>query len=407
MKFSLFAIVAGAALTSAWLPSEKPTQLFERLIPPGLTGRNLPSFQGKIRGVNLGSWLVAEPWMMGGLWRDGMGCGSAKSEFDCVSFLKQETANAKFQSHWASWITKSDLQEMKNYGLNTIRIPVGYWIYDDIVLDSEHFPRGGLKFLTQMCGWAAEIGLYIIIDLHGAPYAQQSDAFTGQLNPNPGFYGKDGYARAVKFWQWMTKIIHTDSNFRTVGMVGILNEPTADNPGRTGSMITDFYPTVLKKIRETEASVGAKNKLHVQFMDKMWRSGDATQALPKDDSIAFSDHNYIKYANPGPHQQDYISASCRDNRMADGQAPKIVDEWSLSIADDLERNPEFAANAGNKDFYSRWFSAQIQTYEKQTNGWVFWSWRNELGDYRWSYKLAVESGAIPKDLNAAVKRQVC
>lgn len=69
------------------------------------------------------------------------------------------------------------------YGLNTIRIPVGYWIKEDIVYsDSEHFPQGGLSYLEQVCGWASDAGFYIIIDLHGAPGAQvPKNADTGQV----------------------------------------------------------------------------------------------------------------------------------------------------------------------------------------------------------------------------------
>ena len=113
-----------------------------------------------------------------------MGCDSAwGSEFDCVSHLGQDTANSAWAKHWSTWITQADLNELKSYGLNTIRIPVGYWIREDIVYsDSEHFPQGGLDFLNQTCEWAADAGIYVIIDLHGAPGAQvASNADTGQV----------------------------------------------------------------------------------------------------------------------------------------------------------------------------------------------------------------------------------
>lgn len=72
---------------------------------------------------------------------------------------------------------------MQSYGLNAIRIPVGYWIREDLVYaDSEHFPQGGLQYLEQICGWASDAGLYIIIDLHGAPGAQVAgNPDTGQV----------------------------------------------------------------------------------------------------------------------------------------------------------------------------------------------------------------------------------
>jgi hypothetical protein len=175
---------------SAWLPGEHKdiyardgTNLFNTSAVPSDSSdkRWLPA-SGKIRGVNLGSLFVMEPWMASTEWSN-MGCGSYASEFDCVSGLGQSQANSAFQSHWGSWITQSDISQMQSYGLNTIRIPVGYWLDESIVYaDSEHFPQGGLSYLSQVCGWASDAGLYIIIDMHGAPGAQvATNADTGQV----------------------------------------------------------------------------------------------------------------------------------------------------------------------------------------------------------------------------------
>ena len=155
----LVALFEYSILTYAWLPTS-----------------------GKIRGVNLGSQLIVEPWMASDEW-SSMGCGSFKSEFDCVSHLGQSQANQAWAKHWNTWTTQADITEMKSYGLNIIRIPVGYWIREDIVYsNSEHFPQGGLHYLEQICGWASDAGIYIIIDLHGAPGAQiANNPDTGQV----------------------------------------------------------------------------------------------------------------------------------------------------------------------------------------------------------------------------------
>lgn len=110
------AITAFASLTEAWLPGHK------------------------IRGVNVGTMFVFEPWIDQDEW-GRMGCSGEESEFDCVSKLGQDGANSAFQSHWRDWINESDLDEMMSYGLNTIRVPLGYWLLDEIVDSSERFPR--------------------------------------------------------------------------------------------------------------------------------------------------------------------------------------------------------------------------------------------------------------------------
>lgn len=126
-------------LTSAWLPA------------------------GKIRGVNLGSHFIVEPWMANSAWND-IGCPDEKSEFDCVLKLGQDAANAAFAKHWQSWINESDLDQMKDAGINTIRVPLGYWLDEDLIDASEHFPRGQMQYVKKICDAAATRGMYVIIE---------------------------------------------------------------------------------------------------------------------------------------------------------------------------------------------------------------------------------------------------
>ena len=190
MQLKILSLLLSLPLVRAWLPSDKhlfgnfTTDTSNYTISAG-NGRSLKRWlpaTGKIRGVNLGSMFVIEPWMASTEWAD-MGCGNAASEFDCVSALGQAAANVAFQAHWNRWITENDIATMASYGINTIRIPVGYWIDESIVYeDSEHFPEGGLGYLERICGWASNYGFYIIIDLHGAPGAQvRQQPFTGQV----------------------------------------------------------------------------------------------------------------------------------------------------------------------------------------------------------------------------------
>ena len=66
----------------------------------------------------------------------------------------------------------------------------------------------------------------------------------------------------------MTNMIHTNNNFRNVGMIEVLNEPLQNTPGTTGSMLSEFYPTAWQKIRSAEDALGVagNNRLHIQMM---------------------------------------------------------------------------------------------------------------------------------------------
>lgn len=73
---------------------------------------------------------------------------------------------------------------MVSYGLNTIRIPLGYWLEEWLVYsNSEYFPQGAFPYIERLVGWASDAGMYIILDVHGAPGAQQPrQPFTGQVS---------------------------------------------------------------------------------------------------------------------------------------------------------------------------------------------------------------------------------
>jgi glucan endo-1,6-beta-glucosidase len=147
---TLIFLTALVATAHAWLPSARNmtnhegNSLFESRDSASTTSSSSSSGAPSrrwlpgtlpVRGVNLGSMFVVEPWMASNEWANVLQCGSTGSEFDCVNMLGQATANANWAKHWSSWITESDLDTMVSYSLNTIRIPVGYWIWEALKYD--------------------------------------------------------------------------------------------------------------------------------------------------------------------------------------------------------------------------------------------------------------------------------
>ncbi|KAF5610557.1 murein transglycosylase [Fusarium subglutinans] len=401
------AVVALTASANAWLPNAEPHAMNQRdneiFVYPLRTDSNnkrwLPATK-KIRGVNLGSLFIYEPWIDSQEWAN-TGCEGEKSEFDCVMNKGQDIADKNFEAHWKRWINQTDLDEMLSYGLNTIRVPLGYWLKEDLVDNSEHFPKGDLEYLTQLCGWASDRGLYIILDLHGAPGAQEpNQPFTGQYAPTVGFYSDYNYDRAIEWLEWMTDIIHTKKEYRNVGMLELVNEPLNwDNAVDT--LRKTYYPKAYSAIREVEDKlrVTSNDRLHIQMMGSLWGSGKPTEFLSDTSSTAFDDRRYLKWdTSVEVSHEAYIEKSCSDDRNTDG--PTIIGEWSLAVPDNVEKTDAWNPQT-QKEFYTKWFSAQVHAYENNTLGWVFWTWKANLGDdYRWSYRDAARAGVIPKDLDS-------
>ena len=81
----------------------------------------------KIKGVNLGNWLVLEKWMNPHLF-DGT---TAEDEYYLPRQLSPEVYRARIQIHRSEYITERDFVTIASWGMNTVRIPVPYFVFGD------------------------------------------------------------------------------------------------------------------------------------------------------------------------------------------------------------------------------------------------------------------------------------
>lgn len=135
--------------------------------------RGLPFAYGaaKVRGVNLGGWLVLEPWITPSLFQQFVGQSSpAVDEYTFCQNLGYVSAQSQLQTHWASWYSQTDFQNFANWGINHVRIPIGYWAFD--IQPDEPWVSGAEQYLQEALIWATATGLKVWIDLHGAPGSQ-------------------------------------------------------------------------------------------------------------------------------------------------------------------------------------------------------------------------------------------
>ena len=340
---------------------------------------------------------------------NSMGCGNQNDEWSCVQSLGQDAADSVFATHWDSWITQEDILEIASFGLNTVRVPVGFWIKEDLVQSNESFPRGALPYLDRLVEWCANAGLYVIMDLHAGPGGQAVDQqFAGHSVSTPGFFTPFNYERALQFMEWMTERIHTNPSYRNVGMLEVMNEPVQswNYPAEAANMLQNYYPQALTRIRAVEQilAVFPWRELHVQYMSTAWGSGDPTTYLNDTRSTSYDDHRYLKWdSSVTATKEGYLQAACNDDRGDD----IVVGEWSIAVADDLGSSPEFSienATSSQIEWYQQFWATQVAAYEKSV-GWVFWTWKcNYMGgvdEWRWCYQSAVAAGVIPSDVSSA------
>ena len=93
-----------------------------------------------IRGVNLGGWLVMEPWITPELF-DLANNGVPKATDGSMQIVDEWTwhnsslkgAQNRTQlllNHWKTWVSQEDIQRLYNAGITHLRIPVGYWYWN-------------------------------------------------------------------------------------------------------------------------------------------------------------------------------------------------------------------------------------------------------------------------------------
>ncbi|KAF7975271.1 hypothetical protein HWV62_10156 [Athelia sp. TMB] len=198
----------------------------------------------KIYGVNFGNWLVSEPWMSPTSWAamQGQTCGDCStcrgSEWSLATYLGQEATNAAFKQHWESWLTQEDVDGIVAAKLNTVRLPLPFWIIEDIV-DRTHEPyaQGGLDELIRGLTMFKQAGINVILDHHALPgVAASGQMFAGNCTNQVEFYSSAStpllpdynYKRAVTWSIVMAFLSHAHPEFATVFTIEAVNEPIQD-----------------------------------------------------------------------------------------------------------------------------------------------------------------------------------
>ena len=93
--------------------------------------------------------------------------------------LGKDRCSSHLDDHWSSFFSRDDFEDMVAAGLNTVRIPLGYWAVD--VNDYEPYVSGQYPYLIRAVNWASELGMKVLIDLHGAPGSQNGQDNSGLI----------------------------------------------------------------------------------------------------------------------------------------------------------------------------------------------------------------------------------
>ncbi|KAG7527661.1 hypothetical protein FFLO_06708 [Filobasidium floriforme] len=413
------------------------TQSYQASAAPAHWNQTLEARQGvntgfpygseKVRGVNLGGWLLLEPFITPSIF-DPLD-GSIVDEY---TFGQNQgdrgAAEGRLRQHWDSWITRDDFYQIRAAGLNHVRLPIGYWAF---VSADEAYPyiTGSKEYLYRAISWARETGLKVIIDLHGAPGSQNGFDNSGQRGSANWGYNQGDVQRTKEIVEGISREFSDPQYYGVVTALAILNEPAGFTSSSYLATTRQFTIDAYYAARYPWASQGnnAKSGLLIIYSDAFQPSNywNGVFNYPDATDVALDNHVYQVFS-PAENQRswgEHLTSACNSggNLRASPNWP-IVGEWSLAVYDCArwlngrgigarydgsypgsyyigscgEWNTGSGQGFSNdyKTFLRDYFDTQTQTWENNGQGWIYWSWKMENAA-EWSYQAGLNGGWIP------------
>jgi len=341
---------------------------------------------------------------------------------------------------------------MKKFGLNSIRLPVGWWYFaDDAGVDRSPYVLPSQKIndpmhpITKVIKMAMQNGLVVMLDLHGAPGSQNGLDNSGHRSDDPrperwGYtwlYDPDMLDQSTKIVVAMANYISglKQGGLDNVVALELLNEPWVFSDM---SLIRDWYIKTIKAVRKVSDIALI---IHDAFRHAEW---DWLLSDFPFESVYLDTHIYHAF------NADDIASSvpdCDRNKMIVAQniacgygsmlrfktcmsLPTLVGEWSLAIDDCIdvirgaESSVQFYDFGQCKNLKGRvgdpWWIQAYQTFAfkqmamaERELGWFFWTWKtgpgaeNDPSTPYWSYSAAVKAKIIPAPLPDQAVQESC
>ena len=238
------------------------------------SGRALYDANGnriQLKGVNAGQILLQEGWMSpfaleplknaDGSYVKDDGDNIQYPEFTEEEFRRALQSNPNLQGYdmdellayyYSCFFTEEDFRIIKeDLGLNTIRLPFYYLniLNEDLTLreEEEAFP-----YLDWFLEQAANHGLYVILDLHGAPGSQSGYEHSGSATRGANLWNsEENVAATVALWGYVAKhYTYTRPDLGAwIATYDLLNEPTYTYKGVTNRQCWDVFDKIYDAIR--------------------------------------------------------------------------------------------------------------------------------------------------------------
>jgi len=231
-----------------------------------------------LRGINLGNWLVPEGYMF---------------KFDSATsprlinevfseLIGPEEAAAFWKEYRERYITREDIRFIRSLGLNSIRVPFHWRLFEPEEASGE---APGFALLDRLIRWCGEEGLGVILDMHCAPGGQTGDNIDDSWG-YPFLFDSPGEQDwSIRIWKAIALRYRGDP---TVIGYDLLNEPIPPffDRERLNTLLEPLYRRIVGGIREVDTN-------HIVFLGgAQWNTNFGVFGPPFDAKAVYTFHKY-------------------------------------------------------------------------------------------------------------------
>ena len=357
--------------TTAWSPAQrKPyssTQDFLRAVGTTIREAYGAGITVTLRGVNLGGYLLIEPWM-----NDWSGDDPPLGDdYSIRKVLEERVEDGQLitgtqlitETYQDAFLTEADFDIIMRMSLRVVRLPL---YYVDLQDEDGNPLSYGFERIDWVVNASADRGIYVLLDLHGAPGSQSIEAHTGRKNYNmlctDTVTGTMYQTRTVELWEEIAR--RYKDNPAVMGY-DLLNEPT----GCEKTELWDLYDRLYDAIRAIDTN-------HIIMMEGIWDWD--TLPDPKDygwENVVYQFHYYC----PG----DRCSSDLPYDDYVQAHKDFINDKIDMAnLYQDVYQVPAMIGEFNAYDSREAW-EYYLAKFNEQGWSWTLWSYKVAPSQYHW------------------------
>ncbi len=291
-----------------------------------------------LRGMGLGGWMLQEGYML----QTASFANAQHKIKERISNLIGQDATDEFYQAWRdNHVTKEDIDSLKSWGFNSVRLPMHYNLYtlpiEDEPIKGEHtWLEEGFRLTDNLLSWCAANEMYVILDLHAAPGGQGKDEGISDYDTSkPSLWESTANQdKTVALWHMLADRYKDEA---WIGGYDLLNE--TNWPLENNQALKDIYLRLTDTIRSVDQN-------HIIFIEGNWFANDFTNLTPPwDDNMVYSPHKYWSINDQASIQ------------------------WVLDIREQYNVPLYFGESGENSNL---WFKDAITLIEGNNIGWAWW-----------------------------------